>query len=83
MSCGIYKIENIITGEVYIGQSTNIAQRFNHHKNYSSKISHYPLYQAFQTYGIENFNFSIIEECSIEQLNEKEIYYINKFDSFA
>lgn len=33
-------------------------------------------------YGIENFDFEIIEECPIEELDEKEIYYIKLFDSY-
>ena len=33
-------------------------------------------------YGIENFTFEIIEECSQEQLNEREIYWISYYDSF-
>lgn len=34
-----------------------------------------------RNYGIENFLFEIIEECSIDELNEKEIEWINYYDS--
>ena len=38
---GIYKIENLINGKVYIGQSINISERFTEHKreafNFSNK----------------------------------------------
>ena len=33
-------------------------------------------------YGIENFTFSVIEECSQEQLNEREIYWIEYYDTY-
>lgn len=38
----------------------------------------YPLYRAFKKYGIKNFNFIILEECDIDSLNNREIFWINK-----
>ena len=40
------------------------------------------LYQAMRKYGIENFSFEVIEECLPEELNEREIYWIDYYDSF-
>lgn len=74
---GIYKITNKINNKCYIGQSNNIKRRFTEHRcighetNKSLKI-------AYKKYGIENFGFEILEECTLEELNEKEIYWINK-----
>lgn len=83
MSCGIYKIENNINHKVYIGQSTNIELRWRHHRSPDPTIrSIYPLYRAIDKYGIENFSFDIIEECKKEELDEKEIYWINFYNSF-
>lgn len=82
MSCGIYKITNLINNKVYIGQSINIESRWTHHKNYETNKSHYPLYCAFKKYGIENFKFEIIELCSIDKLNTQEQYWINFYDSY-
>lgn len=79
---GIYKITNKINGHCYIGQSVDIATRWIHHKNYPVEKSKYPLYLAFKKYGIENFSFDLIEECSIDELNEKEIFYIKHFNSY-
>lgn len=82
MSCGIYKIENKMNHHCYIGQSINIESRWIHHRNYSKQNSHYPLYMAFEKYGIEQFDFSIVEECSPQKLNEREIYWISYYDSY-
>jgi hypothetical protein len=40
------------------------------------------LYQAFNKYGIENFNFEEIEEIENSLLDEREKYWINYFDSY-
>lgn len=83
---GIYKIENLINHKVYIGQSRNIEKRWNRHKstilNQNDHNYENPLYRAIRKYGIENFQFSILEKCSIEELNQKEIYWINFYNSF-
>ena len=72
---GIYKITNRINGKSYIGQSNNIERRFREHKYISSETND-SLKKAYIKYGRENFEFIILEECSIEELNEREIYYI-------
>lgn len=45
-------------------------------------MSQYPLYLAFKKYGLENFSFEIIEECNPEELNKKEIFYIQYYNSY-
>lgn len=79
MSCGIYKITNNINNKSYIGQSINIERRWREHKNL--KIIDSILKNAFIKYEIKNFSFSILEECDREKLNEKEIFYIKKYNS--
>lgn len=77
---GIYKITNNINQHCYIGQSRNIQKRWNNHKiaayNENDRGYNYPLYKAIRKYGLKNFSFEIIEECPIEELNNKEYYYI-------
>jgi len=77
---GIYKITNKKTGKSYIGQSNDIERRFKEHqqKGASSRI---PLDVAIQKYGKDAFDYEIIEECSLSQLNEKEEYYIRLYDT--
>ena len=79
---GIYKIQNLINGKIYIGQSVHIQARFNQHKNEAKNGNTRPLYNAIRKYGIENFSFEIIEECSKEMLNEREIYWIKNMIHF-
>lgn len=82
MTVGIYQIINLINGHSYIGQSRQIEKRWQNHKitatNIKDKNYNYPLYRAFRKYGIENFQFIILEECSLEELNEKECFWIDE-----
>lgn len=79
MSSGIYKITNTLNGHFYIGQSRNLDRRWYLHKNNATKIkTHYTvLEKAFKKYGISSFEFEVIEHCPVEQLDEREIYYIS------
>jgi group I intron endonuclease len=72
---GIYKITSP-TNKIYIGQSINIENRFKQYKYTSNnKIIGPKLYNSLKKYGSSNHKFEIIEECSIDQLNEREIYW--------
>lgn len=81
---GIYKITNKINNHCYIGQSIHIHIRWNEHKlKYNwERESNKPLYKAFMKYGLENFTFEVIEECPVELLNEREMYWIDYYNSF-
>ena len=81
--CGIYLITNLVNQKKYVGQSVNILRRWRNHKadskNIASSCYEYPLYRAFRKYGIDNFSFEIIEECSPMELDIKEAYYIGLY----
>ena len=81
---GIYKITNTINNHCYIGLSSDIQARWKYHKNpYNwERESYKPVYKAFQKYGIENFTFEILEECSVEELGNKEKMYIAQYNSY-
>lgn len=83
--CGIYIIKNKINDKVYIGQSIDINCRWYAHKqaalqpknqSYNTKI-----HKAMREFGINNFYIEILEECEYNKLSEREIYYINFYNS--
>ena len=81
---GIYKIENNINHKKYIGQSIDIEKRWSVHIAFSKSNNikyKNKLHLAMEKEGIENFSFSILEECSQEELDEKEKYWINFYNS--
>lgn len=80
MSCGIYKIENLTNNKIYIGQSINIEERFKRHMKANDEFL---IHKAFKKYGIENFSFVIIEECLAKDLDKKEQYWIEQYNSLA
>ena len=81
---GIYKITNQETNECYIGQAVDVAKRWKDHAKCGLGIdtpASNKLYKAIQEYGIWNFSWELLEQCSKEELNEKESFYINLYDS--
>ena len=86
MKCYIYFIINQITKERYVGQTTNFSRRKGEH---FSKLSYneHPnpkLQNAYNKYGKENFIIQKIQfdDITKEELDEQEIYYIKKYDSY-
>ena len=77
--CGIYKVTNKINGKVYIGQSVDIGRRWHQHMTAEDDIY---LHKAIQKYGVENFEWEVIEQCKKKDLDEREIYWIEYYDSY-
>lgn len=79
----IYIVINDINHKVYIGQtSTSLKQRWHEHTHTDlNNGSHF--HNALLKYGIDKFHMYLLEECTIDQLNEREIYYISIFDSYT
>lgn len=77
----IYKITNKINGKSYIGQTTDYQRRFREHRNKGyGEEPNKPLYNAFDKYGIDNFDFEIIEDLT-ENYNEREKYWIQYYNT--
>lgn len=78
---GIYKITSP-SSKVYIGQSRNIKKRWGDYSAHKKKQKDQTaIFYSLKKYGKENHKFEVLEECSLEELNEREIYYIEKYDS--
>lgn len=81
----IYIIKNLINNKVYIGQTTQkLSKRFNGHCCYSKTDRSINMYikRAIHKYGRKNFSIELLEECNIEDLNQREQYWIKKYDSY-
>lgn len=81
---GIYKITRLATGEVYVGRSVNILNRWRQHTKscyHCGTISHSMLHTTMEKDGIENFTWEILEEVPKAQLSEREAYWIKFYDS--
>lgn len=76
---GIYKVTNKINGKVYIGQSVDIGRRWRQHMTAKDDIY---FHKAIQKYGVENFEWEVIEQCKKKDLDAREIYWIEYYDSF-
>lgn len=78
----IYCAHCITTGKKYIGQTTknNLNLRISEHFVDSKKYNH-KFANALKKYGKDNFIWGIIEECEISLLNEKEIYWIENYNT--
>lgn len=84
--CGIYKITNQETGECYIGQAVDIRRRWMDHCKAGLGIDTpqgNQLYAAMLEYGLDSFSFELLLECESSQLNEKEKYFIELYNSDA
>jgi len=81
----IYSITNKINGKQYIGQTVNYERRVIDHKYYSKKEIKYrsAIYDAMKKYGVDNFEFTIIETCDAEELDVKEQEWIAKLNTLV
>jgi predicted GIY-YIG superfamily endonuclease/Fe2+ or Zn2+ uptake regulation protein len=83
----LYKIQNTINNKIYIGQTINFRNRMIRHKS-TSENKNEPLYESYLYRSIrkhkwENFSKEIIDTAkNQEEANEKEEYYIEKYNSY-
>ena len=81
---GIYKITRMKTGEIYIGKSTNVKDRWQQHCKTvfgAGTIAHSILHTTMQKDGLQNFTFELVEEVSKDKLTEREKYWIDFYGS--
>lgn len=81
---GIYKITSLKTGEIYIGKSTDIKNRWQQHCKTAfncGTIASSLLHIKMKQYGIENFTFELLESVPKDQLSEREKFYIQFYQT--
>lgn len=94
--CEIYKITNLTTGKIYVGQA--VSHILNHKKyrpyGYSGRFRchiseafstkknqcHF-LNNAIRKYGVDDFTVELVEICELENSSDREIYYISELKS--
>lgn len=86
---GIYGIRGLIKTEEgnfpwYIGKTENYSKRGNFHRWILNENRHHSKYlqNYFNKYGIFNLEFNFLLACDFNQLNDLEIEYIKKYDSY-
>ena len=81
----IYKSTNKITGKIYIGQTTHtLDKRIKGHINESKKDKNRPFLLSINKYGVDNFTFETIDSANnLDELNDKEIYWVNFYNSVS
>ena len=81
---GIYKITEKENPKMfYVGKSNDIERRFKEHKTKTYEQSRIPFDGYIKEKGIDAFTYEILEECSIEELNKREKYWVDKLNAKA
>ena len=77
----VYLIENKINNHKYIGQTTQgYLNRFKQHIQETQYGDTSALHNAIRKWGEDNFKVELIETCDLDQLDEREIYWISFYN---
>ena len=86
MYFGIYSITNVVTGDMYIGQTIqDFEKRWKSHISALNRGNHDNEYlqRSWNKYGEDAFKFKAIHYCDeLDILNDLEKYYIKKYDTY-
>lgn len=85
MTSGIYKITNTKNGKFYVGSAANFSSRWSGHRHHLKRGTHSNkhLQSAWNTYGEQNFEFSVIKNVDPEYLLAEEQVYLDKWVGHA
>lgn len=79
----LYKIRNIINNKCYIGlTSHSLKYRWKKHIESVNNDSDCLIHKAIKKHGKDNFIMELLEECLLENLNNREMYWIKHFNTF-
>ena len=77
----IYIIRNTVNSKVYIGQTrTSVEQRWKEHLRHA-RYGDQVINRAMKKYGVDKFYIETLEICELSSLDDREIYYIELYDS--
>lgn len=82
----IYKITNKINGKSYVGKTTGAVQtRWEEHLRESKRerCANRPLYKAIRRYSADGFTVETLEEVDLDNLSERETYWIEYFNTYS
>ena len=85
MFSNIYIITNKINNKKYVGQTINPKKRWSAHKyeGIHYNYTNIALYNAMKKYGVENFEFKVIESnIDINEINDRETFWIKKINTY-
>ena len=75
---GIYCYRNKVNGKLYVGQAKNLRTRYLNFLRVDSKYAGQVIDNARKKYGIDNFEYSILTHCPIDELNYWEAFYVER-----
>jgi len=80
---GVYRIQNMVTGKIYIGSSTDVYKRIGRHKYVlkNGLNENIRMKKDCEKYGVNSFLFGIVEYCEKEKLKEREQYYFELWNA--
>ena len=82
---GVYKITNTVNGKCYIGRTTCFYRRSHHYiydfnNQRSRQINDY-LLRSMIKHGLNKFTFSVIEICDMDFVEDRELFWMEYFNS--
>lgn len=83
MASGIYGIYSKSTGKWYVGQAQDIEYRLYQHRYLLSRgKDNAHLRHAYQKYGAEDFEVSVLEYCPVDELNDREVFWVAEKNAY-
>ncbi|MCB2300640.1 GIY-YIG nuclease family protein [Clostridium tagluense] len=81
---GVYLIKNNVTLKCRVGSCKDVKKRWS---NYKSKLkngtSNKRMQEDYNNYGLESFEFIILEECNVKELFKRERHWLNEYSDVS
>jgi group I intron endonuclease len=77
---GVYLIKNMVTLNIRVGSCKDVKKRWSNYKSRLKSGNGNKLMQEdYNNYGIESFDFVILEECNVKDLFKREQYWLEEY----